>query len=305
MTIVTDQLSWEQFKQNSYKEKKPIKKISKFNRLIANSKNFFLISGYGAFTTGYILIISKEFIPSFGLIEKSKEDEINFLINLVKIFIKNRYRRKTVFFEHGMCACIGGLDRAHLHLMSIPEKINHSNIVNAINKVLYNRKAGIKYIEYNKYKLENIHDINHIFESLKKGKKNKDFKVFGKILKINDIKNLDVNKWPLITLDHIKKGGHYVYFNSGNTNSSFLTTYNFQTQFGREVVFEIERKFNKKFNIETNKIKKINPNTEIWRWQNYMYEKNILSTLNDAKIEFKKLKKNFLTEFKKYEIDIN
>ena len=61
MSEIIDQLSWEQFKKNSEKQKKPIKKISEFNRLIASSENFFLISGYGAFTDGYILIISKEF----------------------------------------------------------------------------------------------------------------------------------------------------------------------------------------------------------------------------------------------------
>ena len=67
-----------------------------------------------------------------------------------------------------MCACIGGLDRAHLHLMSIPKKTTKKNLINAINQVLYNRKAGIKFVEYNNYKLENIHDINQIFESQKK-----------------------------------------------------------------------------------------------------------------------------------------
>ena len=43
MSSIQDQLSWEQFKIYSEKEKKPIKKISDFNRLIAHSKNFFLI----------------------------------------------------------------------------------------------------------------------------------------------------------------------------------------------------------------------------------------------------------------------
>ena len=66
MNSVKDQLSWEQFNIHSQKAKKPIKKVSEFNRLIAHSKNFFLISGYGAFTDGYILIISKDFIPSYG-----------------------------------------------------------------------------------------------------------------------------------------------------------------------------------------------------------------------------------------------
>ena len=72
MNNIKDQLSWAEFELQSNKASRPIKKISEFNRLIAHSDNFFLISGYGAFTDGYILIISKDFIPSYGLVEKNK-----------------------------------------------------------------------------------------------------------------------------------------------------------------------------------------------------------------------------------------
>ena len=67
-----------------------------------------------------------------------------------------------------MCACVGGLDRAHLHLMPIDETTKKNDIMEAVNRVLSNRKAGINFVEYNNYKLENIHDINQIFESQKK-----------------------------------------------------------------------------------------------------------------------------------------
>ena len=165
MDNIKDQLSWLEFELQSKKASRPIKKISEFNRLIAHSNNFFLISGYGAFTEGYVLIVTKDFIPSYGLVEKSKINEVSFLIKLIKQFIKKKYKRNTVVFEHGMCACIGGLDRAHLHLMSISEKITNKQIKEFINKVLYNRKAGIEYIKYNNYKLENFHDINQIYEN--------------------------------------------------------------------------------------------------------------------------------------------
>ena len=93
MSEIIDQL-WEQFKKNSEKQKKPIKKISEFNRLIASSENFFNIR-YGAFTDGYILIISKEFLPSYGLINRNQIAEVKFLIELIKRFIKKRYKRKN------------------------------------------------------------------------------------------------------------------------------------------------------------------------------------------------------------------
>ena len=57
----TDQLSWEEFFKESKKETK-ILNVKPFNRMIAHSKNFFIISGYGAFTQGYQVIITKDFI---------------------------------------------------------------------------------------------------------------------------------------------------------------------------------------------------------------------------------------------------
>ncbi len=301
MNSVKDQLSWEQFNIHSQKAKKPIKKVSEFNRLIAHSKNFFLISGYGAFTDGYILIISKDFIPSYGLAKKNEVDEVKFLIRLIKDFIKKKYERKTVIFEHGMCACIGGLDRAHLHLMSVSKNCSQKHVKDSINKVLYNRKAGVKYIEYNNYKLENLHDINQIYESHKSSDK---IKIVGDILKIKDIQNLPVKEWPIVTLNHITKGGHYVFFDSGDDESSFLTTHNFQTQFGREVVFEIEKLLDKKFNSEVKKMEKLNPYIEVWRWQNYIFEKKIIKTISDARKIFKALNKEYLEEFIKYQFEI-
>ena len=79
-----DQLSWEEFLKESTKEK-IITDVKPFNRLIAHSKNFFIVAGYGSFTDGYVLIITKDFIPSFGLIENEMLEEVNFLLKLLKI----------------------------------------------------------------------------------------------------------------------------------------------------------------------------------------------------------------------------
>ena len=76
MEKLKDQLSWEEFKKHSEGRKTVPNKISEFNRLVAHSENFFIISGYGAFTKGYLLIISKDFIPSFGLMNKEKYEEL-------------------------------------------------------------------------------------------------------------------------------------------------------------------------------------------------------------------------------------
>ena len=300
-----DQLSWEEFYKESQSRSLLPKKISEFNRLVAHTKNFFVISGYGAFTPGYLLIISKDFLPSFGLIKDEQLNELNFIIKLLKETIDLEINRNSVVFEHGMCACIGGLDRAHIHIMSIPNKTNKKNIEDAINLTLYNRKAGIEYIEYNNYKLQNIHDISHIYEDLvSKKEKNKEFKIVGKLFKIKDIKNLTVKNWPSITLNHIKKGGHYVYFKSDFDESSFLTTNNFETQFGREVVYQNELILNNEFKKKVSEFKKNNKNLNVWQWQHYTFEKDILDSMKIAKTGISKLKNKYVNEYNEFELKI-
>ena len=300
-----DQLSWTEFLKESSKEKK-ISEVKPFNRLIAHSKNLFIISGYGAFTRGYFLIVTKDFIPSFGLINNEILKELDFLINLSKHYIKIKYSRNIAVFEHGMCACIGGLDRAHIHLMSVNESSTEKSFKDSIDKVLYKRKVGIDYIKFGKYKLENIHDINQFMDNTK-NKNNKDFEIVGRLSEFKDINNLDVKKWPLITLDHIQKGGHYVYFRTDYADSSFLTIKNFQTQFGRQVVFENELITSPSFKNEVDKIIKENPLAEVWKWQSCVFNDNIIETVNESREDLKNLKdlkEKFDKEIKEFEFKV-
>lgn len=300
-----DQLSWDEFYNESKDRASLPNKINEFNRLVAHTKNFFIISGYGAFTPGYLLIISKDFMPSFGFVEENQLSELNFVIKLVKETINQELNRNSVVFEHGMCACIGGLDRAHIHIMSIPNETTEKTMLEAIDLTLYNRKAGIEYIEYNNYKLQNLHDINHIYEDLVlKEEKNEEFKIVGKLLKKNDIQNLPVQNWPLITLDHIKKGGHYVYFKSDFEIASFLTTNNFETQFGREVVYQNELILNNEFKAKVKKLEDKNQNLHVWRWQHYTFEEDILKSMETAKTGLTKLKDKYQKNFNEFELKI-
>tara|TARA_B100001741_G_scaffold236622_1_gene197581 strand:+ start:3073 stop:3987 length:915 start_codon:yes stop_codon:yes gene_type:complete len=297
-----DQLSFQDFLNESSKESK-ITKAKPFNRLIAHSKNFFIVSGYGSFTPGYQIIVTKEFIPSFGLVNEENLDELQFLIKISKEYINKEYKKKSVIFEHGMCACIGGLDRAHLHVMSVNDKTSEKSLSESIDRTLYKRKAGIEYITFKNFKLHNFHDINHFIEN-SKNDETKKFKIKGKILKVKDIKNLSHKKWPKITLDHIKKGGHYVFFKSDYDNSCFLTTNNFQTQFGREVVYENEIKLDKLFKDKIKKIKSKNEYLQIWRWQNCMFESEIIQTVNSGKLKYKELQKFYKEEYKKFNFKV-
>ena len=300
--MIEDQLSWNNFYEQSPKGKN-VKEVKQFNRLIAHSTNFFIISAYGAFTPGYVLIVSKSFIPSFGLVDKKNLEELNFMIQISKKVIDQKYNRNSVIFEHGMCACIGGLDRAHLHIMSIANGSSASNLIDAVNETLYERKTGIKYIKYKNYKLENLHDINQLFEN-KENFKNDDFEIVGEILDIKKIKDLSEQEWPQITFDHINKGGHYVYFKTDSEDSSFLTTHNFQTQFGRQVVYNNEKNMNKNFKDKIINLRQKNDFLEVWKWQNFMFNENILDTMIKAKSGLNDLKVEAEEKFKRFNIQI-
>ena len=300
--MIEDQLSWDNFYEQSTKDKN-VKEVKQFNRLIAHSTNFFIISAYGAFTPGYVLIVSKSFIPSFGLVDKKNLEELNFMIQISKKVIDQKYNRNSVIFEHGMCACIGGLDRAHLHIMSIVNGSSASNLIDAVNETLYERKTGIKYIKYKNYKLENLHDINQLFEN-KENLKNDDFEIVGGILDIRKIKDLSEKEWPQITYDHINKGGHYVYFKTDSEDSSFLTTHNFQTQFGRQVVYNNEKNLDKNFKDKITNLTKKNDFLEVWKWQNFMFNENILDTMIKTKSGLNDLKVELEEKFKRFNIQI-
>ncbi|MDA9150899.1 hypothetical protein N9N75_04390 [Candidatus Pelagibacter sp.] len=280
---------------------KKIKKISEFNRLIAHTKNLFVISGYGAFTKGYLIIITKELLPSYGLITDGIKKELNYLIKICKDFINKTYSRKFVTFEHGMCACVGGLDRAHIHIMSINNNSTEQTLKTSINQTLFNRKAGIRSIKFKNYKLENLHDINQLYEEAMS--KSEEYEIEGELLEIKDIQNLEYKNWPKITFNHISKGGHYVYFESDFENASFLTTYNFKTQLGREIVYNNENLVDDRFK---NLMKNINKNDFVntWQWQNYMFEENIVETLNDAKEYFRSFIKNDYNKSDNFELEV-
>ena len=298
-----DVLSWEKFYEESKKRRfYPPKKAELFNRLIAHTNNFFAISAIGAFSKGYVLVITKKLLPSYALVDQNQIEELNWFINVLTKCIKKAYNRDSVIFEHGMCACVGGLDRAHLHILSIDSKSTSKIIIKSINNILKKRKAGIKYIKYKGYKLENIHDINEIINSSSKGS----YKVFGKQLNYNDIKNdLNYSKWPLAAINHVKKGGHYVFFKVPSKIGSFLTNKNFNTQIGREIVCDIELRTNKKLKLFEKKTLVNNPYANLWKWQEFPFKDNMIITMRDMAPFLTEIRESTLAKiynFKTFEI---
>ena len=288
--LINDVLSWNKFNNESSKEiTYPPKKIDLFNRLVAHTNHFFIISAIGAFTPGYLMLISKKLVPSFSLIDEKHMDELKWLLSSIKSAIGETYDRKTIEFEHGMCNCVGGLDRAHIHLMTVSKDADDELIKNSINKTLIKRKAGINSVEINACKLENIHDILEVMSS----KDSEEYKINGKQLLYKDIYNdLDLKKWPFSARDHVNSGGHYVYFNTNSNISSFFTSNNFQTQLGRQIVYEVELETNDRFKSMSDEVLKKNNYANIWKWQEFSFKDNMLKTMNDIIPAISKIKKD-------------
>ena len=163
-----DVLSWELFYKFKNNNLHKLKKAKLYNRLICHTENFFAIAGYGDFTGGYIIIITKELIPSFALIKQSQQEELFWFKKILINCLRNVFKKNVVEFEHGMCACVGGLDRAHTHLMVIDKSITYKEIKDSINKVLIKRRAGIDSINFNGTELKNLDDINQVIQIAKK-----------------------------------------------------------------------------------------------------------------------------------------
>ena len=93
---VLDVLSWEEFnKFSNQRNEYPPKQIDLFNRLIAHTENFFLISEYGAFTPGYVMLITKELMPSMSMVPDKNLDELKWLISKTKQAIEKTYKRSS------------------------------------------------------------------------------------------------------------------------------------------------------------------------------------------------------------------
>ena len=65
--------------------------------MIAHTNNFFVIAAIGAFTPGYVMIITKKLLPSLSQISDDQLDELNWLIEIIKKI--NDIQRNTSYSE--------------------------------------------------------------------------------------------------------------------------------------------------------------------------------------------------------------
>ncbi len=275
--IKNDVLSWDLFLEGARKRNNNMPQTSTLdNRLIFDTKSFFVIAGLGAFVEGYYLIISKKLYTSFAAITEEELKEYNLILDILKSSINKTYNREAVCFEHGMCACAGGLDHAHVHVMPAPNNLDLDNFKLMVNKTLKKRAAGITKIEFNNSEFDNVHDISSIINF------NKNYKITeGKLLKFEDLKNFEGNFGSI--RDKLLLKPQYIYFKCLNKEFYFNTSHYLGTQFGRELVYEIFYSLDKENKEKFYQLNLSSPTRLVWRWQDYMFDNNILSTMEKLK----------------------
>ena len=101
-----DSLSWDAFYQGTLKRKVyPPKTTNLFNRLVAHTKNFFAISGIGAFIPGYLLVMTKELKPSFGMVKKEDINEMNWFIKILSSSLVKTYKNNENWTKRKCLSC--------------------------------------------------------------------------------------------------------------------------------------------------------------------------------------------------------
>jgi diadenosine tetraphosphate (Ap4A) HIT family hydrolase len=273
--IVDDVLSWELFLEGAKKRDNKMPAVSTLdNRLIFDTNCFFVVAGLGAFVPGYYLIITKSTYTSFAELSDAELIEYNWILNQLSSSINAIYNMNTSVFEHGMCACAGGLDHAHVHVMPAPKLLDENIFYEIINKILKIRAAGVQKIEFNKNIFDNVHDISTIL------KFNGNYKIVeGKLLDHKDIKNYSGDFGTL--RKKLLSTEQYIQFNIVEKKFGFTTSHYLGTQFGRELVFEVISRLDKKSKEKYYHLDISNPTKLLWRWQDYMFEENIIMTMKN------------------------
>lgn len=246
-------LSWHRFAQGE-----------KSKELICSTNNFFVVPGYGAFISGYLIILAKYQVPAFSDLKKEHHDEFRWLVNVMSQSMCKCYQKSTVHFEHGMCGCIDS-GNAHLHIMPVSRDITSQEIKLAINTVLEQRGIGIE---------------DEIDKALRTKLRSPESR--QQVWSFEDLPRLMGYEYPGYHY-HLE---NYFYFRSPFPETSFLTNANLGSQFGREVIFELEKDRDEGLKLKLERLAmrgKLSYETLPWRWQDFTFKESVYTT--KAKIQ--------------------
>ncbi len=96
--------------------------------ILSESENFVVLPAVGALCPGYVLVVPREHVLSFGFLESDVDEELELLLEQAIRWHEDAYGCQTVMFEHGSSSFTerGGLctDHAHLHLVPVTDGVD-------------------------------------------------------------------------------------------------------------------------------------------------------------------------------------
>lgn len=96
--------------------------------LLEETESFVVMPGVGSLTRGYVMVVPREHVLSFGHLPLGLERELDELVASVEEWQARTYERPTILFEHGPATFTerGGscTDHAHLHVVPVPDHVD-------------------------------------------------------------------------------------------------------------------------------------------------------------------------------------
>lgn len=99
-----------------------------YTYILKETDNFVVMPGIGSLMPGYLLIVPRDHVLSFGHLSATYDDELNKLLQILERWLVATYHSSVIFFEHGPASFTerGGscTDHAHLHFVPIQTQID-------------------------------------------------------------------------------------------------------------------------------------------------------------------------------------
>ena len=97
-----------------------------YSRIIAKTKNFYILPMVGPLVPGYLLVVPKKHYVSFAFQTESELREAQLIVKTIREIFRKFYGTSVVF-EHGaLSSCVKGgccSDHAHLHIVAVDTDI--------------------------------------------------------------------------------------------------------------------------------------------------------------------------------------
>lgn len=99
-----------------------------FTYLLYETSNFVVMPSIGSLMPGYLLVVPKLHVLSFGHLPSELDAELQSILATLVEWHSSTFSTKSIFFEHGSVSFTkrGGscTDHAHLHIVPVPKSVD-------------------------------------------------------------------------------------------------------------------------------------------------------------------------------------